>query len=348
VRRPDLLVVAALLHDIGKGFPGDHTAAGVTIVGEIGCRMGFSDDEVDVLVSLVRNHVLLAETATRRDLDDPGTVDGVLRSVGDSDRLELLAALTQADSLATGPAAWGPWKAGLVADLVQRTAARMAGEEPPVPSSIVTDRHRAFMRQAKQLGRSVVLASGRDVTVVSRNRPGLLAAVTGVFALRGLDVRSADVTGEGNYAVELFVVEPARQRWPDWKLVADQIDAVMRGTLPIEERLRAQARAYAGGQRASSSRPVSTSVTIDNTASVTSTVIEIRAPDALGLLHRVTNALFASDLDVVTARVSTFGDSVVDAFYVREATGGKVTGQERMERIRQNAGAAATPDVANR
>ena len=69
--------MGALLHDIGKGFPGDHTDAGVAIVGDIGPRLGFAPEDVDVLVSLVRNHLLLSELATRRDLDDPATVDAV-------------------------------------------------------------------------------------------------------------------------------------------------------------------------------------------------------------------------------------------------------------------------------
>ena len=119
VTRPDLLLVGALLHDIGKGFPGDHTEAGVRVVGQMARRMGFAPEDVAVLVGLVRNHLLLAEAATRRDLDDPATIEAVAAAVGDRQQLELLAVLTEADSLATGPAAWGQWKAGLVADLVR-------------------------------------------------------------------------------------------------------------------------------------------------------------------------------------------------------------------------------------
>ena len=89
--------------------------------------MGFAPDDVAVLVGLVRNHLLLAEAATRRDLDDPATIEAVAAAVHDRSQLELLAALTEADSLATGPAAWGQWKAGLVADLVRRVATHLSG-----------------------------------------------------------------------------------------------------------------------------------------------------------------------------------------------------------------------------
>jgi len=333
VQRGDLLLLGALLHDIGKGFPGDHTDAGIVVVDALARRMGLAERDVAVLTALVRNHLLLADVATRRDLDDPATVDAVAAAVRDQEQLELLAALTEADSLATGPAAWGQWKAGLVADLVQRVARRFAGEVLPVPE-LVTERHRSFMRQVERLGRSLVAAEPPHVTVVARDRPGLLAAVTGVFTLRGLDVRSADVAGEGDFAVESFVVESARGRWPDWKLVADELDAVLRGTFPLDERLAAQARAYAGRRRAASPTPATTTVVVSNDESATSTVVEVRAADSAGLLHRVTDALFRQGLDVVTARVSTLGHEVVDAFYVRDrATGGKVTDAQRIREL---------------
>ena len=128
VERPDLLLVGALLHDVGKGYPGDHTAVGVEVVERIATRMGFAPEDVAVLVDLVRYHLLLPDTATRRDLDDPTTITRVARAAGDRLTLHLLAALTEADSRATGPSAWGPWKAGLVADLVERVDKLLLGD----------------------------------------------------------------------------------------------------------------------------------------------------------------------------------------------------------------------------
>ncbi len=202
------------------------------------------------------------------------------------------------------------------------------------------------MDQVRKLGRSIVTATGPTVTVVAKDRPGVLAAVTGVFALHGLSVRSADATAERDFAVELFDVEPSRSRWPDWELVADEIDATLRGSFPLEERLARQASAYAGERRPSSPHPVAPSVTVVGDASEASTVIEIRAADAVGLLYRITSTLFALDLDVVAARVSTFGNEVIDAFYVRDrASGGKVTDPDRIRRIEEAAGRAVTDDA---
>ncbi len=129
VSRPDLLVLGALFHDIGKGRPGDHTEVGMVLVADLGRHAWVlpASDDTATLVDMVRHHLLLPDVATRRDVGDPETIDAVVAAVGDLQTLELLDALTEADSLATGPAAWGPWKAGLVAELVDRTAARLGG-----------------------------------------------------------------------------------------------------------------------------------------------------------------------------------------------------------------------------
>lgn len=82
VGRPDLLLMAALLHDIGKGWPGDHSVAGETIARDVALRVGFDAQDVAVLGALVRHHLLLIDTATRRDLDDPATVKAVAEAVG--------------------------------------------------------------------------------------------------------------------------------------------------------------------------------------------------------------------------------------------------------------------------
>ena len=118
--------MGALLHDLGKGNPGDHTDNGIVLAEAVATRMGFEPADVEVLVDLVRHHLLLPSFATGRDLGDPATVAAVADAVGTEDTLDLLAALTVADSIATGPSAWGEWKAGLVDRLVTRRARRAA------------------------------------------------------------------------------------------------------------------------------------------------------------------------------------------------------------------------------
>ncbi len=332
VQRPDLLLVGALLHDIGKGFPGDHTTVGIELVGRIAERMGYAEPDVHTLQTLVRYHLLLPDTATRRDLDDPATIDAVVRAAGDRSTLELLAALTEADSVATGPSAWGPWKAGLVTELTDRAARRLDGDETPT-QGWVGELHRRLMAEVRATGRPAVVVDPPRVVVAAPDRPGLLTSVAGTLALHGLDVRSADASSESGVAVEVFTVAEDRPSWPAAGRLREDLDAVLSQRLALEDRLAARARDYAGRRSTRSARPVEPDISISNDASVSCTVVEVRAMNEIGLLHRLTRALFECELDVISARVSTIGNEVVDAFYVRNAGDGKVTDDAVLQRL---------------
>jgi len=331
VERSDLLLVGGLLHDIGKGFPGDHTAVGMEVVECVATRMGFPPGDVDVLVDLVRHHLLLPDTATRRDLDDPATIARVARAAGNRLTLHLLAALTEADSRATGPSAWGAWKAGLVAELVERTDRVLQGETETAGPDRIVAANRELMEEVRQTGQPSVSLQPPQVIVAAPDRRGLLSSVAGALALNGMDVRAANVSGEDGVAVEVFTVEVARGTWPDTAKLREDLAAVLSDPMAIGERLSERERIYPH-RRGSAYLPES-DVSVDNEASETATVLEVRAPDEIGLLHRITRTLFEADLDVVSARVSTIGEIVVDAFYVRESDGAKVTDEGRLSAI---------------
>jgi len=318
--RPDLLVLGALLHDIGKGYPGDHTEVGISLVGEIGARMGWPAPDVETLQALVRHHLLLPDVATRRDLDDPTTVEVVAAAVGDRRTLGLLAALTEADSLATGPAAWGRWKAELVRDLVRRTAHVLAGgtvEE--VRDDFPSAEHLQLLRGGTQ----VLHGEGDRLLVVTPDRQGLFSRVTGVLALHGLAVLDAAVTSLDGMALEVFRVESSFGPTIGWEKVLADVEKMLEGRLALEARLAERARIY-GGRTRQAPLHEPARVVVDNTASRDATVVEVHAPDSIGVLYRITRALAELQLDIVSAKVQTLGDRVVDAFYVRDATGGRL------------------------
>ena len=169
------------------------------------------------------------------------------------------------------------------------------------------------------------LSSSRpQVTVVAPDRSGLLAEVTGVLALHGLNVRSAVVAGEHGVAVEIFTVEPDRGRWPAAAKLSNDLAAVMDGTLAVDEPAGRAGPHLPQRRRRQVAQLVSTQVTVDNNASRRATVVEVRAEDVVGQLHRITRALVECHLDVTSAKVSTFGSAVVDAFYVRGPDGRKL------------------------
>ncbi|HTX01354.1 MAG TPA: [protein-PII] uridylyltransferase [Acidimicrobiales bacterium] len=331
VDRPDLLVAGALFHDIGKGFAGDHSESGAGIAEIAGGRMGFPDADVAVLRRLVSYHLLLPEVATRRDLDDPATAKLVARLAEDRGTLRLLAALTEADSIATGPTAWTPWKAELLATLVERAERVLAGERPPEPRPLTPAPSQLAAVEERRL---TVEAVGGKVSVVAPDRHGVLAAAAGVLALNGWNVRRATAgpCGEG-MVLDVFIVEPLFDRQPDWRRVAEELQAGLEGRLQLGERLDSQDRAYAAAPLRRLSRSAGVRVTIDNDASERCSVIEVRAPDSFGLLYRITSTLADAGLDVASALVDTLGHEVVDAFYVLDADGAKL-GAARMEELR--------------
>jgi [protein-PII] uridylyltransferase len=130
VSRPDVLMVAALLHDIGKGQLTEHCVAGEPMARAIARRLDFDERETELVAALVRWHLLLPETATTRDAEDPATVELVTSRVRDREELELLHALTEADARATSEKAWTSWRASLVRSLVRRCAAVLSDAGP--------------------------------------------------------------------------------------------------------------------------------------------------------------------------------------------------------------------------
>jgi len=328
VGRPDLLVLGALLHDIGKGTGGDHSEAGADITAGIAERLGLPGDDRRVLEKLVRYHLLLPDVATRRDLEDPATATAVAETVGDETTLELLGALSASDGEATGPAAWTPWKARLVDELVQRAGAVLGGRPVPAGPTFPSEEQRRLM----EAGGLQVLADHRQLVVVSPDRPGLLSDVTGALALHDIGVLEARVHSEAGHALQVFVLDLAEYADPRWDRVEADIIAAVEKRLSIGE-LLARRPPDRRSRRLMALPAPTVRVIVDNEAATSSTVVEVRAPDAPGALHRITAAIAALGLDIVSARVATLGNAVVDSFYIRSG-GTKLADAEAADNLR--------------
>jgi [protein-PII] uridylyltransferase len=330
VDRPDLLVMGALMHDLGKGTEGDHTEVGIEIARRVGARLGFAEADIDVLAELVANHLLLSEVAMRRDLDDPSTISRVAERISSVESLKLLAALTEADSRATGPAAWGPSKAQLIALLVDRVGRYLGGadvgtgiELPEFPASA----HRELLAQSG----TKIVAHDEVLTVVTDDHPGIFCKVAGVLAFHGLDVVSASAySGEGRALSEFGVSDPFRTQTP-WPRVEADLVRALEGRLAVEARVAERARTYAKSAQATWS-PTAV-VRFENDASEAATVIDVHTTDGIGVLYRITRALADFNVDIRSARVQTLGNQVVDAFYVVDDRGDKISDDETIAEI---------------
>ncbi|GAA1874339.1 [protein-PII] uridylyltransferase [Pseudonocardia ailaonensis] len=323
VSRPDLLLVGALLHDIGKGRDGDHSIVGESLAVQIGRRLGFAERDVDTLGAMVRHHLLLPHTATRRDLDDPATLDRLVETLGGNPLLlDLLDALAEADSLATGPGVWSPWKRALIRDLTGRLRARMVGEPDPEPEMPVEAVAEAIAEVVTGVGKESrpqlrLIADPELATVVvgSPDRPGALAASAGVLALHSLEVHAAELHNEGEVAVARFAVSPRFGGLPDPALMRADLVRVLDGGLSLGEALARKERDYAPSSD-EVERTVPPRVLWFDDEATGAVVLELRGTDRIGLLHRVAGALQAEGVSVRWARVATLGSSVVDSFGV--------------------------------
>ncbi len=121
------LYVAMLMHDIAKGRGGDHSEIGAELALEVGPSLGLSAEETETVSWLVLHHLLLSETAFKRDIDDPKTILDLAEVIQSPERLRLLLVLTVADMRAVSPRVWNGWKATLLRELYARVAEVLAG-----------------------------------------------------------------------------------------------------------------------------------------------------------------------------------------------------------------------------
>ncbi len=364
--RPHLLVLGALFHDIGKGLPGDHSHVGADIAGEAMASLGFPADEGELVEVLVEHHLLMPDTATRRDLSEEATVVRVARLAGDVETLSLLYLLTVGDSIATGSSAWGSVKAALVRELYVK--ARHLLEQGAVVDRLAVERRvglRALLGaddadryldalpasyplafDAEAMARHRRLLDARetavdwapgaadgylDVTVVAPDRPGILAAVTGVLALHGLDVHDAAAyTRVDGMALEAYRIADPFGRVGDAagrEVVDRDVVAGLSGGLDLDERVKSRAATYAARRRRGSA-PQAAEVVFDPGASDFATVVEVHADDEIGLLYRICRTLFTLGLNVRLAKVATIGERVVDTFYLLTDLGEPLDAEE--------------------
>ena len=328
VSRPDLLLLAALLHDIGK-TPGsrDHSETGAPIADAVLQRLGVEDADRALVVQLVREHLTLIDLATRRDGDDPQTISMVSKAVGGSlDNLDLLRALTEADANAAGPAAWTDWRASLLDKLVTTARAALADDAPPRESFREADPVPPEIQERIAVGQPVVLVTAlggaHRIDVYDRDRLGLFADTAGLLAGQGHIVRSAVVRTVDGVAANEWHIETPGGGSPDPAAIVRGLGRLAGGDRePLALLSRRRRASVTDSSRAASGSPAQTRAMVISHASDSATVIEVRATDRSGLLHDIGITLSRASLSVRSAHIATYAGQALDTFYVTELGG---------------------------
>lgn len=324
VARPDLLVVAALLHDLGKALPGDHSEVGATMAQTIATRMGFVTRDADTVALLVALHLYLPQIATRRDLDDPATADAVAERIADVTTLDLLAALTESDARAASRQAWSTWRAALVRRLVEQCRARLRSDvgEPEGQPLAAPDEVVPVSGHQVRVG-VVDTDDGSHVWVDGHDRVGLLGDVAGTLAWAGMTIRGLRAVTDGPHGMrsQWDVATPA----VDPASLALRLRRVLDGSVALDERVQVTPVGADAPPR----------IDVVATPSAGATVLELRAGDRRGLLWQTFSTLSNAGIDVRSAHVDTLGTQAVDVLYLVDASGSPLTPEATQRLVRQ-------------
>ncbi|WP_376866858.1 [protein-PII] uridylyltransferase [Brevundimonas staleyi] len=336
----EALMLAMLLHDVGKGGERGQLEDGAISARRACERLGVDPRRIEIVVWLVRNHLALSDYAQKRDVSDPATVRAFAEIVGDPERLRMLLVLTVADIRAVGPGVWNSWKGQLMRSLYSAVEALFRGEALQATDPLAE--HADLVARAHAGGAAVearTCAAGEieqttEIALAARDRPGLFADLAAVLAAAGADVTGARVaTAEDGTVLDVFQVQdgadqPYGQAEPRrlTSLIA-ALEAAAKGETPIAP----PAMPKPSPRRAAFDvRPV---VMIDNAASADATVIEVSGADRPGLLAELSRTLSDHDLSIRSAHVAGFGERAVDSFYVTDRKGRKLKSDGLLDEV---------------
>ncbi len=373
VGRPEVLLLSALLHDIGKGRDGDHSLVGAEIAGKIADRMGLSPEQKECMQFLIRHHLFMVETAFRRDLHDEKAIFRFAQEVKSLDRLKMLYLLTFADMKAVGPETLTSWKNTLLMELFLKTSHYFEKEAIPVTflkRDEMIKKLQGFLSQevmsefkenlpdrylscytAEEIAHHIEMAQGIEkefllvewaienerhakLTVCTKDRYGLFSIITGALYLSRLNILEAQIhTWENGIAIDTFWVEGVTQ---ELERRLEKFKKDLKEVL-IEPRLLKNllSREEPNRKRLKVVPKVPAEVRINNQDSDFYTIIEVTGEDRLGILHEITQTLTDHGCDIHFARVSTLGNHIVDVFYVQDFFGEKIERKENIDHLKQ-------------
>jgi [protein-PII] uridylyltransferase len=381
--RKDLLYMAILLHDIAKPRGvGNHEITGVDVARDVLHRLGMDEFFPDVAF-LVRNHLVMEQTAFRRNIHDAETLKEFASRFESPAQLDYLYVLTYADLSAVNVSVWTEWKSTVLQELYHRTSeilrrnlrgsdidrfqhdlhaarveeiTRSLGEEFPPDEvnrhleAIPNESYMAVftpddIAQHVRAGRSVDSAvtlfthagAYTEVTVIARDAPFALSRCCAVLSANDANIFDANIfTRNDGVIIDRFRVSAATTgRQIEHRAcakIATDMGRLQRGEVAVEQLFLEHHRKWRRRRQPGTNPSIKLDVQFEDTPRYT--IIDVFAPDSVGFLFRVTEAISKVGLDIFFAKIATRVDGIVDAFYVLERSGKPLTDPARRELVR--------------
>ncbi len=344
-----LLRLALLLHDVGKGSGQDHASESLSIARRFLARIGAEVFDARVVEFLIENHLLISQALQSRDLHDPATASWLASQVKTAEILRLLTILTYADISAVNPGAMTPWRAEQIVSVYHGVHRRLLGTLAPngttaeevygdltpemreflagLPARYLWTHDRAeveshvlLFAEARRAGVAIDIerrAGNWRLTIVTADRPFLLASLSGALASFGLNILKAGAfTNAAGYAVDNFTfADPARTlelNPPEVERLRRLIARVAVGEARVEDLLKNRPERKAPSR----SGRIEPRVSVDAEASSSATLCEVIAQDRTGLLYSLTSAISRAGCNIEVVLVDTEAHKAIDVFHV--------------------------------
>ncbi len=365
------LFLGLLLHDIAKPINIiGHEIIGAELASSIMYRMGYSDSEINTVSFLVSHHLIMEQTAFRRNLNDPETLNSFSSRFNSIEDLDQLYLLTYADLSAVNPVVWTSWKSELLAELYRKTRAmleeKISGEELlysttyAVPKEIskyssniteeavqdhidsIDDLAYSHHFGAEEIARHVeeinkgsvvsVLFSESNgytgITVITKDFPSLLSRLCGVMAIKDINIHDAKIfTRKDGIVIDTFnVTDFSSHKKLDkdrFSKIEESMNLAVRGLLQLGKEVALLKSKWWRIENKLFKKKGNVKIAFENHERFT--IIDVHSPDRLGFLYHVTSKMNELGLNISFAKISTQGDEIVDAFYVLDRNGKKIS-----------------------